>query len=94
MEASRIRKGMVVECQQGVGTILVVDHEAETVLLSKQGTEQQLAVSFDEIEDDPQLHGGSDRYYQRLGRRHQVSNVKKEEYALPFCYKSCVMGSY
>ncbi|GAK18394.1 LOW QUALITY PROTEIN: hypothetical protein JCM19053_3863 [Vibrio sp. JCM 19053] len=63
MEASRIRKGMVVECQQGVGTILVVDHEAETVLLSKQGTEQQLAVSFDEIEDDPQLHGGSDRYY-------------------------------
>jgi hypothetical protein len=63
MEASRIRKGMVVECQQGVGTILVVDREAETVLLSKQGSDQQIAVSFDEIEDDPQLHGGSDRYY-------------------------------
>ncbi|PFG45349.1 hypothetical protein ATG66_3631 [Vibrio sp. ES.051] len=63
MEASRIRKGMVVECQQGVGTILVVDYEAETVLLSKQGSDQQVAVSFDEIEDDPQLHGSSDRYY-------------------------------
>ncbi|MFH4529948.1 hypothetical protein [Vibrio diabolicus] len=63
MEASRIRKGMVVECQQGVGTILVVDREAETVLLSKQGSDQQIAVSFDEIEDDSQLHGGSDRYY-------------------------------
>ncbi|TOM16786.1 hypothetical protein [Vibrio parahaemolyticus] len=53
MEASRIRKGMVVECQEGVGTILVVDREAETVLLSKQGSDQQIAVSFDEIEDDP-----------------------------------------
>ncbi len=63
MEASQIRKGMVVECQQGVGTILAVDREAETVLLSKQGTEEQIAVTFDEIEDDPQLHGGSDRYY-------------------------------
>lgn len=63
MEASRIRKGMVVECQEGVGTILVVDREAETVLLSKQGSDQQIAVSFDEIEDDPQLHSGSERYY-------------------------------
>jgi translation elongation factor P/translation initiation factor 5A len=63
MEASRIRKGMVVECQQGVGTILVVDQEAETVLLAKQGSEEQLAVSFDEIEDNPQLHGSSDQYY-------------------------------
>ncbi|TOM19467.1 hypothetical protein CGH82_13380 [Vibrio parahaemolyticus] len=63
MEASRIRKGMVVECQEGVGTILVVDREAETVLLSKQGSDQQIAVSFDEIEDDPQLHGGSEKYY-------------------------------
>ena len=42
---------MVVECQQGVGTILVVDRETETVLLSKQGSDQQIAVSFDEIED-------------------------------------------
>ncbi|HHG3484828.1 TPA: hypothetical protein ACPVZC_000931 [Vibrio parahaemolyticus] len=63
MEASRIRKGMVVECQEGVGTILVVDREEETVLLSKQGSDQQIAVSFDEIEDDPQLHGESERYY-------------------------------
>ncbi|MGY0616554.1 hypothetical protein [Vibrio sp. FJH11] len=63
MEASRICKGMVVECQQGVGTILAVDREAETVLLSKQGTDEQIAVTFAEIEDDPQLHGGSERYY-------------------------------
>ncbi|AXY02014.1 hypothetical protein D1115_13570 [Vibrio alfacsensis] len=63
VEANQIRKGMVVECQQGVGTIIVVDREAETVLLSKQGSEEQLAVSFDEIEDNPQLHGNSDRYY-------------------------------
>ncbi len=63
MEASRIRKGMVVECQQGVGTILVIDQEAETVLLAKQGSEEQLAVSFDEIEDNPQLHDSCDRYY-------------------------------
>ncbi|EJG0941709.1 hypothetical protein C4G64_RS16660 [Vibrio parahaemolyticus O1] len=45
MEASRIRKGMVVECQEGVGTILVVDREAETVLLSKQGSDQQVAAN-------------------------------------------------
>lgn len=64
MEANRIRKGLVVECQQGVGTILVVDQEAETVLLAKQGSEEQLAVSFDEIEDNPQLHGNCDKYYQ------------------------------
>ncbi|MDF2153221.1 hypothetical protein [Vibrio sp. CAU 1672] len=63
MEASRIRKGMMVECQQGVGKILVVDREAETVLLIKQGSDEQLALSFDEIEDNPQLHGGSEHYY-------------------------------
>jgi translation elongation factor P/translation initiation factor 5A len=63
MEASRIRKGMVVECQQGVGTIMVVDQESETVLLAKQGSEEQLAVSFDEIEDNPQLHGNCEQYY-------------------------------
>ncbi|MGR5134015.1 hypothetical protein [Vibrio alfacsensis] len=63
MEANQIRKGMVVECQQGVGTIIVVDREAESVLLSKQGSEEQLAVRFDEIEDNPQLHGNCDRYY-------------------------------
>ena len=64
MEANRIRKGLVVECQQGVGTILIVDQEAETVLLAKQGSEEQLAVSFDEIEDNPQLHGSCEQYYQ------------------------------
>ena len=63
MEANQIRKGLVVECQQGVGTILVVDQEAQTVLLAKQGSEEQLAVSFDEIEDNPQLHGNCDKYY-------------------------------
>lgn len=63
MDANRVHKGMVVECQQGVGTILVVDHEAQTVLLSKQGGEEQLALGFDEIEENLQLHGSCDRYY-------------------------------
>ncbi|MCQ6453763.1 hypothetical protein NPN23_25340 [Vibrio parahaemolyticus] len=62
MEASRIRKGRVGECQEGVGTLVVVDREAETVLFSKQGSDQQIEESIDEIEDDPQLHGGSERY--------------------------------
>ncbi|AUI85214.1 hypothetical protein BS333_01760 [Vibrio azureus] len=63
MEANRVHKGLIVECQQGVGTILVVDREAQMVLLAKQGSEEQLALGFDEIEENPQLHGGCHQYY-------------------------------
>ncbi len=50
METCAIRKGMLVECQQGVGTILAVDREMEMVLVEKTGTQQKLALRFDEIE--------------------------------------------
>lgn len=63
MDIAQIRKGMVVECSQGVGTVLAVDRETQSVLLEKQDTHEQLAVDAGEIEFNPQLHTGCERYY-------------------------------
>ncbi len=63
MRGCRLKKGMLVESQHGVGRVLIIDNESETVLLEAQGTKQQLALSFDELEENPQLHNDSDKYY-------------------------------
>lgn len=63
MNINQMRVGMLVECQQGVGRILAVDREADTVLLQGGSSEEQWAVHLDEIESNPQCHDGCDRYY-------------------------------
>ncbi|UPQ88320.1 hypothetical protein [Vibrio sinaloensis] len=63
MDICQIKKGMLVECQQGIGKVLVVDRETNCVLIEEQSSQQQMAVDVQELIDNPQLHQGCDQYY-------------------------------
>ncbi|WP_428772855.1 hypothetical protein [Vibrio sp.] len=63
MRISEIKKGMWLECDQGVGRVLVVDEQSDSVLLEPRHSHEQLALRADEVHDDPQLHNGCDQYY-------------------------------
>jgi hypothetical protein len=63
MDISEIKKNMLVECQQGVGKVLVVDKKTNSVLIEDPVSHQQTAVEAGEIIDNPQLHNGCDQYY-------------------------------
>lgn len=63
MDISEIKKGMLVECQQGTGTVLVVDEANQSVLIEERASHHQFAAQVDELVDDPQLHFGCDQYY-------------------------------
>ena len=63
MDICQIKKGMLVECEQGVGKVLVVDRANQSVLVESRDSHQQFAVHIDELMDDPQLHQGCEKYY-------------------------------
>ena len=63
MDISEIKKGMLVECQQGVGKVLVVDEQTRSLLVEHSDSQQQMAVAVDDLIDNPQLHTGCDKYY-------------------------------
>lgn len=63
MDISEIKKGMLVECQQGVGKVLVVDAQTRSLLVEHSDSHQQMAVAVDDLIDNPQLHTGCDKYY-------------------------------
>ncbi len=63
MDIGQIKKGMLVECQQGIGKVLVVDESNQSVLVESRDSHQQFAAHIDELMDDPQLHQGCEKYY-------------------------------
>lgn len=63
MDIREIRKGMLVECQQGVGKVLVVDEQTRSLLVENLDSNHQMAVEIDDLIDNPQLHHGCDKYY-------------------------------
>ncbi len=62
MELSQIEKGMWLSCEQGIGKVLVVDQQMQTVLLEDRATQQQFAAEASELYEEPQLHSGCDKY--------------------------------
>ena len=63
MELKKVRKGMLVECQQGIGKVLVIDEEARSVLIEEHSSRQQLALDVEDIIDNPQVHSDCHLYY-------------------------------
>ncbi|MDA0119374.1 hypothetical protein [Vibrio sp. T11.5] len=63
MDITEIEKGMLVECKQGVGTVLAVDKKNHAILIEERDSHQQFAADISELMDDPQLHIGCDKYY-------------------------------
>ncbi|MDN3608268.1 hypothetical protein ACODM8_10530 [Vibrio ostreicida] len=63
MDINEIEKGMLVECQSGVGHVLVVDAKTNSVLIEERESQRQFAAEVSELVDDPQLHIGCDKYY-------------------------------
>ncbi|NVD07560.1 hypothetical protein FCU94_11730 [Vibrio sp. JPW-9-11-11] len=62
MDICQIKKGMLVECQQGIGKVLVIDRTTNCVLIEEQSSQQQMAVDVQDLVDNPQLHQGCEQY--------------------------------
>ncbi|MBY6197097.1 hypothetical protein [Vibrio hangzhouensis] len=63
MDIKHVVKGMWVESQHGAGKVLVVDEVSQSVLVEPLGSDEQWALSVDEVEEELQLHNGCDQYY-------------------------------
>lgn len=63
MDISELEKGMLVECRQGIGTVLEVDESTHAVVIEERVSHQKFEVDIDDLMDEPQLHIGCDRYY-------------------------------
>lgn len=63
MDISELEKGMLVECRQGIGTVLEVNESTHAVVIEERVSHQKFEVDIDDLMDDPQLHIGCDRYY-------------------------------
>ncbi|MFC5076600.1 hypothetical protein VTH8203_00252 [Vibrio thalassae] len=63
MEIKDVVKGMWVASRHGAGRVLVVDELSQSVLVEPIGSEEQWALSVDEVEEELQLHNGCDKYY-------------------------------
>ena len=63
MDISEIEKGMLVVFEQGVGKILAIDVQNNTVLLEERASRHQFSAEISELMGDPQLHIGCDKYY-------------------------------
>lgn len=63
MDIKHVVKGMWVESQHGSGKVLVVDEVSQSVLVEPLGSDEQWALSVDEVEEELQLHNGCDQYY-------------------------------
>lgn len=49
MEICKIKQGMLVECAQGIGKVLVVDRATNSVLIEEQSSQRQLAVEVSQL---------------------------------------------
>lgn len=64
MDIDKAKKGMWVDSLHGgVGKILAVDNEMETVLVESLHDGHQRAVDINDIHTDDQLHNDCDKYY-------------------------------
>ena len=63
MDISELEKGMLVECRQGIDTVLEVNESTHAVVIEERVSHQKFEVDIDDLMDDPQLHIGCDRYY-------------------------------
>ncbi|WP_169739014.1 MULTISPECIES: hypothetical protein [Vibrio] len=51
MEICQVKQGMLVECAQGIGKVLVVDRATNSVLIEEQSSQRQLAVEVSQLID-------------------------------------------
>jgi hypothetical protein len=64
MKVQELKPGMVCQSKQGAGIVSWIDAQDRAVYLSDlKDQSRHFAVSFDELQDEPQIHQVSDIYY-------------------------------
>lgn len=63
MKLTNIKKGMWVESYHGVGRVIGIDHQHQSVIVEHRQDHQLQSISIDDLIEQPQLHDGCDRYY-------------------------------
>ncbi len=64
MNVQELKLGMVCQSKQGAGVVSWIDAQDRAVYLSDlKDQNRHFAVSFDELQDEPQIHQATDIYY-------------------------------
>ncbi|MDA0148594.1 hypothetical protein [Vibrio sp. LaRot3] len=63
MDIENVQKGMLIETKFGVGKVLVIDPQTDSLLIEQLESHHQLAVDMDDVINQEQLHFGCDKYY-------------------------------
>jgi len=64
MNVQELKLGMVCQSKKGAGVVSWIDAQDRAVYLSDlTDHNRHFAVSFDELQDEPQIHQASDIYY-------------------------------
>ncbi len=64
MNVQELKLGMLCQSKKGVGIVSWIDAQDRAVYLSDlNDNNKHFAVSFEELQDEPQIHQASDIYY-------------------------------
>jgi len=63
MDIENVQKGMLVETKFGIGKVLVIDPQTDSLLIEQVESHHQLAVDINDVLNQEQLHLGCDKYY-------------------------------
>lgn len=64
MNVQELKLGMLCQSKKGVGIVSWIDAQDRAVYLSDlNDNNKHFAVSFEELQDEPQIHQVSDIYY-------------------------------
>ncbi|MEJ2765831.1 hypothetical protein VV869_17910 [Photobacterium sp. MCCC 1A19761] len=63
MQAKDLKRGMWVECREGVAEVIDIDVEHNTAIVENMRDHKRINVNCDDIKEQPQLHTGCDSYY-------------------------------
>ncbi|SMY37943.1 hypothetical protein [Photobacterium andalusiense] len=63
MDIKHLTTGMWVESYHGVGKVIGIDHQHQSVIVEHHHDHQLQSIDITDLIDQPQLHNDCDRYY-------------------------------
>ncbi|MEC6798354.1 hypothetical protein VXS03_14950 [Photobacterium sp. S4TG1] len=63
MDINQLTMGMWVESHHGVGKVIGIDHQYNSVIIEHAQDHQLQSIDVADLIEQPQLHNGCERYY-------------------------------
>ena len=63
MNVQDLKLGMLCQSKKGVGIVSWIDAQDRAFYLQDVDSQHHFAISFEDLQDEPQIHQASDVYY-------------------------------